>query len=117
MRTIEAHQDGPLHWSLMVFVRDSAHVKLSRAAINRHFLLNDLSDEPDTWIHRIRFEHVKSAKGGATDYIAKSISKHIDEKGIEHDLPAVPVCCRDIAALFGCERAREARVSRAARTK
>ncbi|AHE35191.1 replication endonuclease [Burkholderia pseudomallei] len=91
MRTVEAHQDGTPHWNLLAFIRDPAHVKLWRAAIERYFLLNDSPDEQGARTHRIRFERIKSEKGSATAYIAKYISKHIDGKGIEHDLYGNPI--------------------------
>jgi hypothetical protein len=91
MRTVEAHQDGTPHWNLMVFLRDPKHVALWREALETYFLLADNPLEPGALEHRCRFEEVTDAKGGATGYIAKYISKNVDGYGMTEDLAGDPI--------------------------
>ncbi|WP_028214710.1 replication endonuclease [Paraburkholderia mimosarum] len=91
MRTVEAHQDGTPHWNLMVFLRNPEHVGLWREAIETYFLLPDNPLEPGALEHRCRFEEITDAKGGATGYIAKYISKNVDGYGLKEDLAGDPI--------------------------
>ncbi|MGH8777568.1 replication endonuclease [Paraburkholderia sp.] len=91
MRTVEAHRDGTPHWNIMVFIRKPADVSIWRKALVRYFLLNDSPDEPGAQQHRLRFERITAAQGGAAAYIAKYISKNIDGAGIELDLYGEPI--------------------------
>lgn len=91
MRTVEAHQDGTPHWNLMVFLRNPKHVALWREALETYFLLADNPLEPGALEHRCRFEEVTDAKGGATGYIAKYISKNVDGYGMTEDLAGDPI--------------------------
>ncbi|MFM0364232.1 replication endonuclease [Paraburkholderia sediminicola] len=91
MRTVEAHKDGTPHWNLMVFLRNPKHVALWREALETYFLLPDNPLEPGALEHRCRFEEVTEAKGGATGYIAKYISKNVDGYGMTEDLAGDPI--------------------------
>jgi hypothetical protein len=104
MRTVEAHQDGTPHWNLLVFLPDNAAVQAWRMAIIAYFLENDpqndaadeeTDDKPGrekgARARRVRFETIDAAKGGATGYIAKYISKNVDGHGLETDLAGDPI--------------------------
>jgi hypothetical protein len=91
MRTVEAHQDGTPHWNLLVFLPDAAAVEAWRMAILHYFLDNDSADEDGARERRVRFESIDEAKGGATGYIAKYISKNVDGYGLTEDLAGDPI--------------------------
>jgi hypothetical protein len=104
MRTVEAHQDGTPHWNLLVFLPDNAAVQAWRMAIIAYFLENDPQNdlaeeetdgkpgrEKGARARRVRFETIDAAKGGATGYIAKYISKNVDGHGLDTDLAGDPI--------------------------
>lgn len=91
MRTVEAHQDGTPHWNVLIFLRRPADVDVWRMAVLHYFLDNDSPEEKGAQTRRVRFEAIDAAKGGATGYIAKYISKNVDGFGLESDLAGDPI--------------------------
>jgi Bacteriophage replication gene A protein (GPA) len=78
-RVAEPHHDGTPHWHLLLFVR--AHDKDTVTRLIRGIFLSDAGDDPGAQERRVQFEQIESAKGSATGYIAKYISKNIDGHG------------------------------------
>lgn len=82
-RVAEPHHDGTPHWHLLLFMptHDTPHVK----SIIRYHALKDAAKERGALTQRVKFEEIDPAKGGATAYIAKYISKNIDGAHLDHD--------------------------------
>jgi hypothetical protein len=96
-RVAEPHHDGCPHWHILLFApadqvgwfvarrfvadRDDSGAGLVGIA-GRHALLED-AGEPGAIKHRFTCERIDTAKGSATGYIAKYISKNID--GLKED--------------------------------
>ena len=85
LRTVEPHHDGTPHWNVLIFASQEDLGVIAKA-LERYFLLCDSPDEPGAREHRIRCTWIDSAKGGATAYVAKYISKNIDGVGVGEDL-------------------------------
>ena len=100
LRTVEPHHDGTPHWNVLLFARASDAAAIA-AGFERYFLVNDSPDEPGARTHRVRRVEIDLAKGDATSYIAKYISKGIDGVGVgidqedsERQRDAVETCVR-----------------------
>ena len=83
LRTVEPHHDGCPHWHVLVFT-PSGHAQALRNTLQRHALA-DSPNEPGAAAHRFTVERIDPAKGSATSYIAKYVSKSIDGHGIDDD--------------------------------
>lgn len=84
LRVAEPHHDGTPHWHLLVFM---APERADEArAIMRHYALIDSPDEKGAQRYRFKAERIDAAKGTATGYLAKYISKAIDGYAIDEDL-------------------------------
>ncbi|QXF35994.1 replication protein A [Photorhabdus akhurstii] len=78
-RVVEPHHDGTPHWHMLLFMRPE-HVDEMRDIMCYYARLEDSEELQGQKALKARF-HVKSidkAKGSATGYIAKYISKNID---------------------------------------
>lgn len=78
-RVVEPHHDGTPHWHMLLFMRPE-HLERVREII-RDYAYQEDSDELTTdKARKARFhaEAIDPAKGSATGYIAKYISKNID---------------------------------------
>ncbi len=84
LRTAEPHHDGTPHWNVLLFARAADAVAIA-AGFEKYFLLNDSPEEPGARTHRVRRVEIDPAKGDATSYIAKYISKGIDGFGVGID--------------------------------
>lgn len=82
-RIAEPHHDGCVHWHSLVFMRPD-QVKTFCAIVKRYALAED-GNEPGAQSQRVKFELIDSAKGSAAAYIAKYISKNIDDDEDNHD--------------------------------
>ena len=82
-RICEPHRDGTPHWHLLLFVRPDHREWLTE--VLRHYALQDSPDEPGAARHRFRVEVIDPAKGSATGYAVKYISKHLDGRGLAVD--------------------------------
>lgn len=83
-RVVEPHHDATPHWHLLLFL---APEKINTLiAICRHYALEVDGAEKGAQERRIKVERVDWAKGTATAYIAKYISKNIDGHGLDCDL-------------------------------
>jgi hypothetical protein len=83
-RIAEPHHDGCVHWHALVFMRP-AEVGWFCALVEKYALAED-GDEPGAQDNRVKFEIIDSKKGSAAAYIAKYISKNInDDSEDAHD--------------------------------
>ena len=85
LRTVEPHHDGTPHWNVLIFAPADA-TEAIRQEFERYFLLSDSPHEPGARTRRVRCKSIDPAKGDATSYIAKYISKAIDGYGVGADL-------------------------------
>ncbi|NIB44804.1 replication endonuclease [Pseudomaricurvus alkylphenolicus] len=83
-RVVEPHHDGTPHWHLMLFFPQA--VAQQATDIFQRYALQEDGDEPGADQYRFKAVSIDPAKGSATGYIAKYISKNIDGHGIEADL-------------------------------
>jgi len=81
LRVAEPHADGTPHWHFLLFI-EPAQVK-SLKDVLRHYALTESPDEPGAQRHRILFTDIDKAKGSATGYIAKYVSKNIDGHALD----------------------------------
>lgn len=78
-RVAEPHHDGCPHWHMLLWANPE-HLDKLRAAIRAHWLAED-GEEPGAQKYRVKFEAIRADKGGAVAYVAKYISKNIDDIG------------------------------------
>lgn len=83
-RVAEPHHDGCPHWHILVFC-DPERVAQCRNIVRDYALAED-SQEPGARDNRFKAVAIDPAKGSATGYIAKYISKNIDGHGVHDDL-------------------------------
>lgn len=76
-RVAEPHHDGCVHWHMVLFMRP-CEVSWFECLVEAYALAED-GDEPGAESQRVQFEHIDPAKGSACDYLAKYISKNIDD--------------------------------------
>jgi hypothetical protein len=76
-RIAEPHHDGCVHWHGLVFM--PAYKVRRFCRIVKQYALAEDGDEPGAKEHRAKFERIDSEKGSAAAYIAKYISKNIDD--------------------------------------
>lgn len=82
-RVAEPHHDGCVHWHMLIWA-DSAQDLAKFEAVMRDYWLSDAGEEPGAQEYRIQFKPMLA--GGAASYIAKYISKNIDDHGISAHL-------------------------------
>ncbi|MGD8163359.1 replication endonuclease [Pantoea sp. FN0307] len=86
-RVVEPHHDGTPHWHMLLFMRPE-HLERVREII-RDYAYQEDSDELTTdKARKARFhaEAIDPAKGSATAYIAKYISKNIDGYALDGEI-------------------------------
>lgn len=83
-RVAEPHHDGTPHWHLLLFMRPE-HVEIIRGIFLDYALAED-GDENGAAEARFKYEPIDKAKGGATGYIAKYISKNIDGYALDGEV-------------------------------
>lgn len=76
-RIAEPHHDGCVHWHALLFMRP-CEVDWFCCIVEKYALAED-GDEPGAQENRVKFERIDAAKGSAAAYIAKYISKNIDD--------------------------------------
>lgn len=76
-RVAEPHQDGTPHWHMLVWCRPGHYAQVE--AVMREYWLADEGDEPGAARHRFKAKRMHA--GGACGYVAKYISKGIDDAG------------------------------------
>jgi len=82
-RVAEPHHDGTPHWHLLLFLAPEKTKQVK--SIIRHHSLRDAAQEKGALTQRVKFEDIDPAKGSATAYIAKYISKNIDGEHLDTD--------------------------------
>ena len=80
-RVAEPHHDGCTHWHMLIW-SDGNLDRLQE--VLREYWLQDDGDEKGAQKYRVQFKVME--RGGAASYIAKYISKNIDDHGIESHL-------------------------------
>lgn len=89
-RIAEPQHDGTPHWHCLFFMPGAVDGidsdVLLQALVRRYFLDKDCPNEPGAQKHRVDFEWINPAKGSATGYIIKYVSKNIDGHGVGLDL-------------------------------
>lgn len=83
-RVVEPHHDGTPHWHLLLFMAKES-VSNVTYVLRDHAMRED-GDEKGAEQHRFTEEIIDPKKGSATGYIAKYISKNIDDYGVDDDL-------------------------------
>lgn len=76
-RIAEPHHDGCVHWHMLLFMRP-CEVDWFCCLVEAYALAED-GDEPGAQSQRVQFERIDAAKGSAAAYLAKYISKNIDD--------------------------------------
>ena len=75
-RVAEPHHDGTPHWHILVFMHPDHKERIHE--IMRTYALAEDTHEPGAQENRFKFVDIDPAKGSATGYIAKYVSKNID---------------------------------------
>lgn len=83
-RVAEPHHDACPHWHMVLWVAPAQKDALSKL-LRKYALLVD-GDEPGAREARCRIVEIDQARGSATGYIAKYISKNIDAYGLSKQL-------------------------------
>ena len=83
-RVAEPHHDGTPHWHLLLFF-DTTHRDTIHEVFDR-YMLEEAPEEPGARQHRWSTVAIDPARGSATGYFAKYISKNIDGEGVGRDL-------------------------------
>lgn len=76
-RIAEPHHDGCVHWHMLLFMPPEQVDTFCRI-VAKHALKED-GNEPGARANRVKFERIDATKGSAASYIAKYISKNIDD--------------------------------------
>jgi hypothetical protein len=83
-RIAEPHHDGCVHWHALVFM--PAYKVRRFCRIVKQYALAEDGNEPGAQANRVKFERIDASKGSAAAYIAKYISKNIDDDSADaHD--------------------------------
>lgn len=75
-RIAEPHHDGTPHWHILVFMHPDDRDRVN--LIMRTYALGEDPLEPGAQENRFKFVNIDPARGSATGYIAKYVSKNID---------------------------------------
>lgn len=78
-RVAEPHHDGCPHWHMLLWVSPAQAQQLQD--LIRACWLQYEGDEHGAQAYRVKFEAIDPARGGAIAYVAKYISKNIDDAG------------------------------------
>ncbi|MGG6124435.1 replication endonuclease [Pantoea allii] len=87
LRVAEPHHDGTPHWHMLMFMRPEHVARVDE--ILRHYACQQDSDElTSAKARKARFhvEAIDPAKGSATGYVAKYVSKNIDGYALDGEL-------------------------------
>lgn len=85
-RFVEPHHDGTPHMHLPLFIQECDADKAMK--IFREKALEEDGFEPGAQERRVDVKRIDPAKGSATGYVAKYVSKNIDGHGIDWDFEA-----------------------------
>lgn len=88
VRVAEPHHDSCPHWHMMIWSKQADASKIT--SIIRSYWLADCGDERGAQKHRCTAEVIEKrgadGKGGAASYLAKYISKNIDDRGLDRHI-------------------------------
>jgi len=93
VRIVEPHHDGTPHWHVLVYVFPEHKEEL--ISIIHEAGLKEDGDEPGAQKNRVKIVEIDPAKGSATGYVAKYISKSVD--GFAIDLDTYGLSAKDSA--------------------
>ncbi|MGZ4837656.1 MAG: replication endonuclease [Terriglobales bacterium] len=88
-RVAEPHHDGCTHWHMLVFM-PAEHIDTFIKNLSAYALAED-GDEYGAQETRVKFEQMDPKKGGAAAYMAKYVSKNIDDEEQKNDLFGKPI--------------------------
>ena len=77
VRVAEPHQDGTPHWHMLIWCKPGQREQVEQ--VMRRYWLKDEGTEPGAALHRFKAKAMTA--GGAAGYVAKYISKGIDDRG------------------------------------
>ncbi|UJF19126.1 replication endonuclease [Vibrio sp. SS-MA-C1-2] len=80
-RVVEPQHDGTPHWHLLLFVEKEHYEEM--VSIMREYIMKEDREEKGAEQHRFTEVKIDPAKGSATGYIAKYISKNIDGSDLD----------------------------------
>lgn len=83
-RVVEPHHDGTPHWHLMLFIEHDK--KREAIEIFRAYAMREDGNERGAKKYRTKIVEIDPARGTASGYIAKYISKNIDGYAVDADL-------------------------------
>ena len=83
-RVAEPHHDGTPHWHILVFMHPKDKEQIHK--IMRTYALDEDPYESGAQENRFKFVDIDPAKGSATGYIAKYISKNIDGYQLDDEI-------------------------------
>jgi Bacteriophage replication gene A protein (GPA) len=97
-RIAEPHHDGTPHWHMLVFM-PAKDVETFKRNMSIHWLADGADEVAHDPSIRIKFVKIDPAKGTAAGYIAKYVSKNIDDQVAHQDEEGVvesatPACAR-----------------------
>lgn len=78
-RVAEPHHDGCTHWHALIWFSTVAQLEEGEAIVRRYWL-KDAGTEPGARDYRVNAKRME--RGGAAGYVAKYISKNIDDHAI-----------------------------------
>ena len=81
LRVAEPHHDGCPHWHMLLFVAPDHRDGV--VGLIRRYALLESPNEDGAQEHRFKTETIDKAKGGATSYVAKYISKMTTGAGLK----------------------------------
>lgn len=82
-RIAEPHHDETPHWHLLLFMSPD-QVDVVTDTLRRYALEQD-ADEPGAEKHRVQAVAIDKARGTATGYVAKYVSKNVDGLHVDQD--------------------------------
>lgn len=87
-RIAEPHHDACPHWHALLFIQPGPGMSVTFARsrferICKRYGWADSRGEPGAFSQRLKFEDIDAAKGSAAAYIAKYISKNIDDSHVK----------------------------------
>lgn len=84
LRVTEPQHDGTPHWHMVLFM-EQVNLAAFKKVVTQYAMAED-GEEKGAQENRVKLVDIDPAKGSATGYLAKYISKNIDGQGIDTDI-------------------------------